>query len=394
MLLEQAISDALQTGNALCKFISRNEVGSTGGHQYGFYLPKSAWRMFMAQPPEKNKNFKSAVKIKWPENLITESSITWYGIGTRSEHRLTKFGKNFPWLDESLVGSLLVLIPFTLTQFNAFVLQSDEEIETFLSTLGIDTLGGWGVFSKGKAQTETEDECLNRVYESAIQKLEDFPTGKLLAMRAREAVKVCLKNIDSFPPDDKIIKWISSEYQLFRKLEDKVSLPIIQQNFENVEAFISVAATVMNRRKSRAGHSFEYHVEQLLIDAGLPFDRQPSIDGRVKPDLLFPGKKEYEDSSFPVSKLLVAGLKTTCKDRWRQILNEGKRIPEKHLITLQEGISKNQLIEMREANVTLVVPKKFHKGYDTNTGIRLLSMEGFLNKIKALTKTGIKSSNP
>ena len=30
MLLEQAISDALQTGNALCKFISRNEVGSTG----------------------------------------------------------------------------------------------------------------------------------------------------------------------------------------------------------------------------------------------------------------------------------------------------------------------------------------------------------------------------
>ena len=59
MLLEQAISDALQTGNALCKFISRNEVGSTGGHQCGFYLPKSAWRMFMAQPPEKNKSSKS-----------------------------------------------------------------------------------------------------------------------------------------------------------------------------------------------------------------------------------------------------------------------------------------------------------------------------------------------
>lgn len=46
---------------------------------------------------------------------------------------------------------------------------------------------------------------------------------------------------------------------------------------------------------------------------------------------------------------------------------------------------------MREANVTLVVPKKFHKGYDANTGIQLLSMEGFLGKIKALTKAGIKS---
>lgn len=394
MFLEQVISDSLQTGNAICKFISRNEVGSTGGHQCGFYLPKSAWRMFTAIPPEKNKNFKSFVQIKWPENFITESLITWYGIGTRSEYRLTRFGRKFPWLDESLVGSLLVLIPFTLTQFNAYVLQSDEEIEAFLSTLGIDTLGGWGVFSKGKAQLETEDECLNRVYESIIQKLEDFPTGKLLAMRAREAVKVCLGNIDGFSPDDKLIKWMSSEYQLFRKLEDKVSLPVIRQEFENVEAFISVAATIMNRRKSRAGHSFEYHLEQLLIDADLPFDRQPSIDGRVKPDLLFPGKKEYEDSAFPVSKLLVAGLKTTCKDRWRQILNEGRRIPEKHLITLQEGISKNQLVEMREANVTLVVPKKFHKGYDTNTGIRLLSMDGFLKKIKALTKIGIKSPNP
>ena len=386
MFLEQAISDALKTGNALCKFISRNEVGSTGSHQCGFYLPKSAWRMFIAQPPEKNKHFKSAVQIKWPGNLVTDSSVTWYGKLTRGEYRLTKFGKNFPWLDESLVGSLLVLIPFKLTQFNAFVLQSDDEIETFLSTLGIITLGKWGIFTKGKAQMETEDECLNRVYEGAIQKLEDFPTGKLLAMRAREAVKLCLRNIDSFSPDEKLMKWMSSEYQLFRKLENKVSLPIIQQDFENVEAFISVAATIMNRRKSRAGHSFEYHVEQLLIDAGLPFDRQPSIDGRVKPDLLFPGKKEYEDSSFPVSKLLVAGLKTTCKDRWRQILNEGKRIPEKHLVTLQESISKNQLVEMREANVTLVVPKKFHDRYDTNTGIRLLTMESFLKKIKAQTR--------
>lgn len=386
MLLEQAISDALQTGNALCKFISRNEVGSTGGHQCGFYLPKSAWRMFISKPPLKNRNIKSTIQIKWPENLWTESSITWYGKGTRSEYRLTRFGKNFSWLDEGLVGSLLVLIPFTLTQFHAYVLESDEEIETFLSTLGIDTLEGWGVFTNGKAQTESENECLNRVFAETIEKLDAFPAGKWLALRARDAVKECTGNINSIPPDDKLVKWMSSEYQLFRKLEHKISLPMVQQHFKNVDDFVRIAATVMNRRKSRAGHSLEYHVEQLLTDAALAFDRQPSIDGKVKPDLLFPGKKEYEDSSFPVSRLLVAGIKTTCKDRWRQILNEAKRIPEKHLITLQEGISKNQLVEMREANVTLVVPKKFHKGYDTDTGIRLLSLEGFLEKTRLLTK--------
>lgn len=82
----------------------------------------------------------------------------------------------------------------------------------------------------------------------------------------------------------------------------------------------------------------------------------------------------------------IAGLKTTCKDRWRQILNEGQRVPEKHLFTLQEAISSDQLIEMKKANVTLVVPKEYHNGYNTETGIRLLTVDGFIGKLKALTK--------
>ena len=171
-----------------------------------------------------------------------------------------------------------------------------------------------------------------------------------------------------------------------RTLERKISLPSIQKKFNNVEEFISVAATVMNRRKSRAGHSLEHHVEELLRTEKLPFDRQARIDGKVKPDLLIPGKSAYDNPSFPASGLIVAGLKTTCKDRWRQILNEGKRVKEKHLLTLQEAISADQLAEMHEANVTLVVPKPFHKGYDISTGIRLLTIEGFITKVRTLTK--------
>ena len=51
------------------------------------------------------------------------------------------------------------------------------------------------------------------------------------------------------------------------------------------------------------------------------------------------------------------GSKTTCKDRWRQVLNEANRIPNKHLFTLQMGISENQLQEMKDEHLTLVVPK-------------------------------------
>jgi type II restriction enzyme len=386
MQTEAAIADALKVGRALCKFISRNDVGATGGHQCGFYLPKSAWKMFASKGPIKGTNHKSLVRIEWPDNIETESAITWYGQGTRSEFRLTRFGRNFPWLDESFVGSLLVLVPFSLRRFRAYVLESEEAIETLKISLGIETLGEWGVFLGGLPYPETEDECLDRVFSEAVHPLNDFPSGNWMAQRARQAVQQCVGDQVKASADDRLLKWISAEYRLFRTLERKVSLPSIQRKFENVDEFICVAATVMNRRKSRAGHSLEHHVEELLRAERLPFDRQARIDGKVKPDLLIPGKAAYENPAFPPNHLIVAGLKTTCKDRWRQILNEGKRVKEKHLLTLQEAISSDQLAEMHDANVTLVVPKPFHKGYDTSTGIRLLTVDGFIAKIRALTK--------
>jgi hypothetical protein len=386
MQLEAAITDALKARKALCKFISRNDVGATGGHQCGFYLPKSAWRMFAANGPIKGTNHKALVKIEWPDNIVTESAVTWYGQGTRSEYRLTRFGKGFPWLHESFVGSLLVLIPFSLSRFKAYVLETEEEIETLQASLGIETFGEWGVYASGHGRSETEDECLDRVFTETVKPLDDFPVGSWMASRARDAVAECAGDQGKVSADSRLLKWISAEYQLFRTLERKISLPSIQQKFQNVDEFISVAATVMNRRKSRAGHSLEHHVEELLKAEKLPFDRQARIDGKVKPDLLIPGKAAYDNPSFPASGLIVAGLKTTCKDRWRQILNEGKRVKEKHLLTLQTAISCDQLTEMHEANVTLVVPESFHKGYDTSTGIKLLTVEEFITKIRTLTK--------
>lgn len=40
------------------------------------------------------------------------------------------------------------------------------------------------------------------------------------------------------------------------------------------------------------------------------------------------------------------------------MLNEANRIPEKHLFTLQRGVSRNQLQEMRDEHLTLVVPRE------------------------------------
>src|SRR5205814_1951722 len=72
------------------------------------------------------------------------------------------------------------------------------------------------------------------------------------------------------------------------------------------------------------------------------------------------------------------------KDRWRQVLNEGKRIPKKHILTIQPGISLNQLNEMSAADVTLVVPKRLHKEYPQGSGTRILTLEEFVSAIRAL----------
>ena len=110
---------------------------------------------------------------------------------------------------------------------------------------------------------------------------------------------------------------------------------------------------------------------------------RPNIEG--KPDILIPSVEAYRDKSFPVERLTVAGIKTTCKDRWRQILNEARRVPHKNIITIQQGISSNQLHEMQEAKVTVIVPKPLHKYYPPpkKSGVTLCTIEQFINNAKA-----------
>lgn len=57
----------------------------------------------------------------------------------------------------------------------------------------------------------------------------------------------------------------------------------------------------------------------------------------------------------------MLAVKTTCKDRWRQVLNEADKINNIHLFTLQEGVSLTQFREMQSAGVKLVVPLPLHK---------------------------------
>ena len=128
-------------------------------------------------------------------------------------------------------------------------------------------------------------------------------------------------------------------------------------------------------------------MEYLLTQAGIPFDAQVNIEG--KPDIVIPGKQAYNDPTFPLSKLCVLGVKRTCKDRWRQVTHEARRVPTKHLLTLQESISRDQLDKMRKDRITLVVPCSLRprhplKKSADEVGLPLFDVESFIKSIKQM----------
>lgn len=379
--LSQVISDATRYGKAILKFISPNDVGSTGSHQCGYYLPKKIWRSYTPQPPEKGINYDHLVKIQWQDGRITDSCIKWYGKGTRSEYRLTRFGKDFPFLTKDNIGDLLILIPTSSNTFNAYVLYSDDDVEELEAALGVELVEVWAYYdAEAKPSPESEDDCVARHFRKFCEDLEDFPSTAWFSEKARSALLTCITGFKKQQSDSQLTKYVDAEYKLFQLAERQLCENEITKLFKSIDDFLDTARSILNRRKSRAGRALENHVEHILKDSNIPFDVRPVVDG--KPDIIIPGKIQYEDSSYPTSKLFVVGVKTTCKDRWRQVLNEAKRIPQKHILTLQKGISANQLQEMKESKVSLIVPKSIQKLYPKDTGINMLSIEKFVGNVK------------
>lgn len=379
-ICEKAIAEAVRVGNAILKFISPNDVGLTGGHQCGYYLPKSVWQMFTSNPPNKGENKETAVAVTWPDGRVTDSRVKWYGNGTRSEYRLTRFGRDFPFLTADSVGDLLVLIPESHTKFTAYVLDLEDDIEEVEAALGVHIIDNWAAYRHGAPQVETEDECVERRFRKFAEALEAFPTGAAFSGQARDALIACIKDFEALPPDEVLMRCMDAEYWLFRLAERQICQAEIVRVFRNVDDFLATASSIMNRRKARAGRSLENHVEYILKKHAIPHVMRPDIDG--KPDIIIPTAQAYRDASFPTKKLIIIGVKTTCKDRWRQILNEARRIPEKHILTIQQGISANQLAEMHRAHVKLIVPVQLHRQYPTGTPITLFDVDGFIRSVK------------
>ena len=353
------------------KRLSGNDTLANRSHQAGPYIPKEFLFQILPQlnrPDAENPDCHFDLYI---DSHLDHKRIRaiWYNNrlrgGTRNEARLTGFGgQSSPLLDPESTGSLTVFV-FRLDkdgaaqQCHVWVCDHATEEDLLEERLGPVEPKQYVLWRPGAPefqqdlfarQARPHQSCWLTPDRMPPEWLEAFPSGREIVRKTIE-----LRPPTGTTPDARLLHRRKCEFEIFRSVEEAHYLPLIRSGFGSVERFISLANTILQSRKSRSGNSLEYHTQEIFNEEGLlkdkHFSHNPTIEGSKKPDFLFPSVRSYKDSSFPEDRLRMLAAKTTCKDRWRQILNEADRIQTKHLLTLQEGVSENQFQEMTEAGV-------------------------------------------
>ncbi|NQU86592.1 MAG: restriction endonuclease [Mariniphaga sp.] len=383
-LLSSAIESCSESSIAFSKFITANDAGATGGHQAGFHIHKHSWSLFFDSPGVKGSNKDIFIKIKWQGDFETDSRCIYYGVGTRNEYRLTRFGRGFSFLQEDNVGDLLIIAKKDSKYYEAFVLSDDLDIEGFFNAFGISSTETNGILPK--SNVPTAEDILQELFKKFIERLTvDFPPTIELATGAREIfLKAYQRTYDSVlkQPDKDILNWLSTEFNLFKAIENDRYCDYITTPINSVDDLIKIANTILNRRKSRAGKSLEHHLSKVFNIWNISYTSQATTEVNKKPDFIFLSIEQYFKEPVGSDKLVFLGAKTTCKDRWRQIVGEADRIPQKHLFTLQQGISVNQLKEMKTEGVSLVVPKPYLSSFPKEYRADIWTLNKFVHYVR------------
>jgi hypothetical protein len=386
------------------KRLAANDTLATNAHQAGPYIPRDfLLQVFPAlnRPEAENPDCRFDLYIDSHADHRTVRAV-WYNNkfrgGTRDETRLTNFGgSQSALLDPESTGALAVFafVPDeagTVTECHVWVCGHPTEADLFEERLGpvepkqhvvwtpgvLPTAGLFAPAATGPAS------CRLELTEIPPAWLAKFPSGEEIIRRT-----LAKRPPAGMNPDVRLMRRRQCEYEMFLSIEEAVYLPKITGGFTSVDGFLGLAQTILQSRKSRSGNSLELHAREIMTEEGLTagasFTHKPVIEGGKRPDFLFPSQAAYDNPHFPDAKLRMLAAKTTCKDRWRQIINEADRIPTKHLLTLQEGVSEGQFREMTEAGVQLVVPAGIHKSYPDAVKPHLMTFESFIASIRLIT---------
>lgn len=379
--MQNNASDAIKVATlgqrTFCKFLSANDTDPEQSHQSGIYMPKNSSSILFDSPGIKGITKDRFVSVYWhfdEEYLSNDVRIVYYG--SKNEYRIT----HTPFFRAEYTGSLFVLTQCDEDNYQAFALNTDDEINQFLDAFGLSP-NETNCLINGD-EPPNDNDLINAFIQKIDEKGIDFPDSITMSAVARD---ICDTTASSRAmiltnPDKKILDWTDMEYNIFKAVEYSRYGDVVLRGFPSVDEFVDMANQVLNRRKSRAGKSLEHHLAALFDGNHLQYEEQVVTEGNKKPDFIFPSKKAYHDLTYPTNKLILLAAKTTCKDRWRQVLNEANRLKDdyKYLCTLQQGVSVAQLDEMHAEKVRLVVPKPYIKTFPEERQQDIWSISKFI----------------
>lgn len=378
------------------KRLSGNDTLANGSHQAGPYMPKPIFfRLF----PSLEKHIHDNADAWFP--LIIDSHpdvrdvrVVWYNNklrgGTRDEVRITNLGGvSSALLDPESTGALVVFafreIPGQDTNAcHVWVCRDEVEEDIVERETGPVEPGRWTTWPPDGGllrllEKAVRADCRLAEHELPPEWLTKFPTGQEIIHKVIE-----LRPDSQLAVDKRLLRRRECEFELFQSLEEAIELPLARKGFTTIADFLSAAQTVLQRRKSRSGKSLELHMREILIEEDFRENRDFTYQPKAgnNPDFLFPNEAAYTDATFPRERIRMLAVKTTFRDRWRQITEECADLPVRHLLTLQEGVSEAQFRLISEAGIRLVVPEPQVAKYKKTIQPALVTVESFLADVR------------
>ena len=139
---------------------------------------------------------------------------------------------------------------------------------------------------------------------------------------------------------------------------------IIRRLIDEFHQIDGLMLSASQQRKSRAGTSYEHHIESMLRDGAVPYEKQVVIEARKRPDFVLPSWEFLNRIPPEFPNGLILSAKTTLRERWKQVERE-KGGRELFLTTVDENIASNAIEDMASLGVQLVVPESLKDSKET-----------------------------
>ena len=137
---------------------------------------------------------------------------------------------------------------------------------------------------------------------------------------------------------------------LYQKIERKIYEKRIKdiediEDIDDMEKVFKLVESFKQTRKSRTGKQFEHIIYNIMKYEGLEFSFQ--CKGKIKGDFVFEVSK---------NKYVILSLKTTLKERWKQVIFENEKITESYLLCVDENLPQAKINEITKYGIKFVLP--------------------------------------